>query len=147
MQASHRSRSSLQSYMWRCCPFMPPLGPPLRPQHWTSVVFWKYGSSMIIHSWYSLHNISSGLSSCLRAGSRWVYSIPQHSMPSLHSRTASPSFSVYGLARPMNRGYRQVVRTVCWLAIHARKRSKPNPYPPWGEVPYLKFYMLDSDSF
>lgn len=34
---------------------------------------------------------------------------------------------VYGLQRPMKRGYRQHVRTECCLQIHAMKRSSPNP--------------------
>lgn len=40
------------------------------------------------------------------------------------------SYLSYGFALPMKRGYRHVVRTVCWLASQARNRSKPNPYPP-----------------
>lgn len=35
--------------------------------------------------------------------------------------------SIQGLQRPMKRGYRAQVRTVCWLQIHARKRSRPSP--------------------
>jgi hypothetical protein len=48
---------------------------------------------------------------------------------------------VYGLQRPMNRGYRQHVRTECCLQIHAMNRSKPRPYPPWGDVPYLEMLL------
>ena len=44
----------------------------------------------------------------------------------------------YGLQRPMNLGYRQQVRTECCLQIQAMNRSSPNPYPPWGDVPYLE---------
>lgn len=46
----------------------------------------------------------------------------------------------YGLHLPINRGYKQQVLTLCCLQIHAMNRSRPSPYPPWGEVPYL--YIL-----
>src|SRR6266487_5017619 len=46
------------------------------------------------------------------------------------------SLRVYGLHRPMNLGYKQQVRTECWLHIHAMNRSNPRPYPPCGDVPY-----------
>ena len=55
------------------------------------------------------------------------------------------SLLVYGLQRPMNLGYRQHVRTECCLQIHAMNRSKPRPYPPWGEVPYLQISLAFSD--
>lgn len=44
---------------------------------------------------------------------------------------------VYGLQRFAHRGYKQHVRTECWLHIQAIKRSRPRPYPPCGDVPYL----------
>jgi hypothetical protein len=43
----------------------------------------------------------------------------------------------YGLALPINRGYKQQVLTLCCLQIQAMNRSSPSPYPPCGEVPYL----------
>lgn len=48
---------------------------------------------------------------------RTRYPIPQPLSPAL----------TQGLHRPMKRGYMQHVRTVCWLASQARKRSSPSP--------------------